>query len=110
MDRLDISVSDEGNVGYFQSSTTDMRNMSITVTPVNDAPVVTFTNPLYYVNRWYNASVPASVSDVDLFDGEIRVTASCQKCKLTIGLPENTTISIIGNTGYELVCVPAQPR
>uniref|UniRef100_A0A7S1J8T7 Peptidase S1 domain-containing protein n=1 Tax=Eutreptiella gymnastica TaxID=73025 RepID=A0A7S1J8T7_9EUGL len=91
---LMISVSDE----TWPDVSTASVSYTLVVVPVNDAPVITTPQAMYSVNRWYNLSVPFTVSDVDVYQNELKATVECSRCKLTITRPDN--ISYTGSPDW----------
>lgn len=110
-DSLVVSTSDNGNTGEGGVLVTTSPGISITVTPVNDAPInhvpATITGfedtPLVFSTANGNA---ISVSDVDARSGEITVTLRVSdgwdaKASLTLGTTAG--LSAVSGNGTEYV-------
>ncbi|MGC8711298.1 MAG: Ig-like domain-containing protein, partial [Leptodesmis sp.] len=83
-DSLIISVNDNGNTGN-GIPLSDTKTLGITVTPVNDAPILTVP-PAQTANENIDLRITGiTVQDVDAGAGNLSVTISAANGKLTLG-------------------------
>ena len=99
-DLLTIEVDDQGNTGS-GGALTDIGQVQITVTPVNDGPAATITPVSYAVseNTTYNLHANGlSIADVDAGGASVIVTLSVGEGTLTVAKGSNT-LTVGGSPG-----------
>ncbi len=93
-DAISVVVDDQGNTGA-GGPLSDSGSVDLTITPVNDAPVLTLPGDLSVAEDTDLAITGLSVADVDSGSGELQVTLSVAHGQLMLG----TTTGLTFTTG-----------
>ena len=87
-DTISVSVDDRGNSGS-GGSLTSSRSIAVSVTPLNDAPIVTVPGLQSAVEDTVRPIAGISITDVDAASGAIKVTVSVGSGRLTLAQTTN---------------------
>ena len=102
-DSILVSVSDNGNTGN-GVPLSDQRSLSILVTPVNDAPVLTIPTGPQSANENSTLSLTGiSVQDVDAGSGNLTVSLSAVNGALSVATIPGITFSGTGSQGSSII-------
>jgi ELWxxDGT repeat protein/VCBS repeat-containing protein len=102
-DSIQISVSDNGNTGN-GVPLSDQRSLSILVSPVNDAPVLTVpTEPQSAGENTTLSLGGISVQDVDAGSGNLTVSLSAINGGLSVAAIPGVTFSGTGSQGSSII-------
>ena len=106
-DTIQMSVTDNGNVGAGGGGTINLGSVNVNISAVNDTPNVTPASAIYNVNEQTNLSIEGtgfSVSDIDAAGGTMTATLAVGEGTITV-TAGNSGVVITGGNSSDTVTV-----